>query len=204
MTQGTRESYHHGDLENALVEAALAVIREAGAEGMTLREVARRVGVNHRAAYRHFADKTALLAAVAERGFVRLLEAMQQAVDSKTEAIDALASLGRAYVKFAVQHPAHFRVMFGPRLNEDGRFPSLEAPIAAAFGLLTETLARGVEAGVLVDRPVRELAISVWSTVHGLASLILMRKVRVKREKLPDYVDEVLGPLLRGLRRDPA
>src|SRR4051794_27635084 len=107
--------YHHGDLQRALVDAAVALLAEGGAAAVTLREVARRAGVTHAAPYRHFADKAALLAAVAEEGFRALHDAVARAgAEAPDDPLARLAASGQAYLRFAMSHPAHYRVMFGP------------------------------------------------------------------------------------------
>src|SRR5262249_49550866 len=112
-----RATYHHGDLKNGLIKVALELIAESGAESFTLREAARRLGVNHRAVYRLFEDKRSLLAAVAEQGFARLTEqgGKERARWPEDQVIDRLLGMGVAYVRFAIAHPGHFLVMFGPR-----------------------------------------------------------------------------------------
>jgi AcrR family transcriptional regulator len=149
----TRDTYHHGDLRNALVKAAVELVEGSSPEELTLREVSRRVGVNHRAAYRHFKDKTALLAAVAEDGYRELLAAMEgslTALPSKAKSADRLMALAVAYVTFAIDQPARYRIMFGRRLNEDGRFNELEDLVARAYGLLAGELRAGQAAGHFV------------------------------------------------------
>lgn len=117
----SRGQYHHGDLRRALLEAALALVSSKGAEGFSLREAAREVGVSPAAAYRHFEDKKALLAALAHDGMGRLATAMEKAVaaapgvpGSPARAAAELGAVGHAYVEFAVRNPSHFQVMFGP------------------------------------------------------------------------------------------
>ena len=195
-----RERYHHGELRRALIDAALELISTGGPEGFTLREAARRLGVNHRAAYRHFADKDTLLAAVAEQGFFELLGAAREALgDEPSPAAARLYAIARAYVRFAHSRPAHFRVMFGPRLNASGRFPALEVPVAQAFDLLKRELSAGADAGAFrIDSP-RDAALSFWSAMHGLASLIVHGRIPVRRERLGAYVDQLMAPTVRGL-----
>jgi AcrR family transcriptional regulator len=200
-----RTTYHHGDLRRALVDAAVAIIGTAGAQGFTLRETARRVGVNHRAAYRHFADKTALLAAVAEQGYRELVATAQRELDRhvgpRAAGAEArLLAVGRAYVAFALERPAYFGVMFGPRLNEEGRFPSLESPIEEAYRLLVAEIQRGVDDGSFRRCNERDTANALWAAMHGLASLVLTRRVRVKPELLGAYCDRIFGVTVAGLR----
>lgn len=201
-----RATYHHGDLRRALIDAAVAIIGDRGAEAFTLREAARRLGVNHRAAYRHFADKTSLLAAVAEQGFAALVELTRAeiAAAGATDAEGRLLAMARAYVAWADRHPAHFRVMFGPRLNEDGP-PAFEAPMAEAYRILEAEIRQVIGAPPTIagpgDDPVTDALVAYWSVVHGLASLVLMKRVRVRREQLPAWIDRVVGRAIRGVRR---
>lgn len=195
-----RETYHHGDLSNALVAAALEVI--AKEEQLTLREVSRRVGVNHRAIYRHFADLTSLLAAVAEQGYRQLLIVLQEALDSAQRAAPEkrMEALACAYVAFAIDHSAHYRIMFGRRLNEDGRFPILEELVVQAFELIDAEVLAGIESGRFVARPRRELVFAFWSLAHGFASLALVRRIKVKRALVDPYVKQIVAPFIAGLR----
>lgn len=200
-----RKTYHHGDLPRALVAAAVAVIERHGPESITLREVASAVGVTHGAAYRHFEDKTALLAAVAEEGYRKLNERLRAASASDPRRPRArLESLAATYVAFAMDHPAHYRVMSGPRLNEEGRFPSLEEAIQEAFHFLTAEIARGQEEGVFRVGVPRDLAVAFWVAGHGFADLVLHRRLRVKSPAAAvDYFNRLIGPLLEGLVRKP-
>lgn len=197
-----RKTYHHGDLRHALLTAALDLLGGATPEELTLREVARRVGVNHRAVYRHFADKTALLAAVADSGYRALLERLAEARAGAPRGSPQrrLLALAQAYVTFAVDHTAHYRIMFGRRLNEDGRYPELEAHAAAAWELIAGEIVAGQQAGKLADWPVREAVFSFWSLAHGFASLTLVRRIKVKRPLLDAYAAQIVAPLLAGLR----
>jgi len=160
------------------------------------------VGVNHRAVYRHFADKTALLAAVAESGYRALIERLEaaRAASPRGNPEKRLLALAQAYVAFAVDHHAYYRIMFGRRLNEEGRFPELEAHAAAAFELIAGELAAGQQAGKVADWPVREAVFTFWSLAHGFSSLILARRIKVKRPLLDAYAAQIAAPLLAGLR----
>src|SRR3990167_1426942 len=150
-----RETYHHGDLSNALLAAAIEVISGDNPEQLTIREVSRRVGVNHRAVYRHFADLSSLLAAVAEQGYRQLLIALTEALEPLKRALPEkrMEALACAYVAFAIDHSAHYRIMFGRRLNEDGRFPVLEELVVQAFELIDTEVLAGIESGRFVSRP---------------------------------------------------
>jgi AcrR family transcriptional regulator len=168
-----KSAYHHGDLRRSLIHAALRLVQNRGASAVTLREVARMAGVSHQAPYRHFTDRTELLAAVAEEGFRSLHAELVEQTRKATDAPAALQTIGVTYVVFAVEHPGHFRVMYGAeaaacRENK----PSLAAAADAVFTTLTQTIAE-----VQRDRPggpdTLDYALTAWSVVHGLASLLV-------------------------------
>ena len=108
-----RRPYHHGNLRRALLDEALATIRAEGVDGLTLREIGARLGVSRTALYRHFADKRALLAAVATEGFRTLRQQLVAAWEEGGRGRAAFEAMGVAYVRFAVANPSHYRVMFG-------------------------------------------------------------------------------------------
>ncbi|MCC6334659.1 MAG: WHG domain-containing protein [Myxococcales bacterium] len=112
-----------------------------------------------------------------------------------------LEALAVAYLCFAVDHPAHYRIMFGRRLNEDGRFDVLEELVERAYGLLAGELRSGQAAGRFADFPAREAVFAFWSLTHGFASLALVRRIQVRRALLEDYTRQLLAPLLAGLRK---
>lgn len=198
--------YHHGDLRRALIDASLALISEEGFNALTLREVARRAGVTHAAPYRHFADKEALLAAVAEEGFRAMAAAMRERMAGVSEPAERLLACGVAYVLFAVQHPSHFRVMFGPHFTR----PELHAEMSSegnnSFGLLVQCLTEGQQAGVLRPGNTLELALEAWSLVHGLSSLLVDRVLEPMGKTVADAEPLALAQtrlLLEGLRIRP-
>jgi AcrR family transcriptional regulator len=176
-----RATYHHGDLRNALLEEAARLVGERGAEGFSLREAARAVGVSPTAAYRHFADKTALLAAVASDGFSRLAAAMEKATarvvapaGSKARASATLAAVGEAYVEFALRHPARYRVMFGPWMGEAGDCaPGVGPSGKDPYQLLVAALDGLVESGAVRAEARAGAEVVAWSAVHGLAALLV-------------------------------
>jgi AcrR family transcriptional regulator len=160
--------YHHGDLRGALLDAAEWLLARRGAESLTLRDVARRAGVSHAAPYHHFAGLAELLAALAERSFAQLGAAMQAGVDAHPgDARAQLTAIAAAYVDFARQRPARFRLMFGPVLASRSRHPSLQRAADATFAVLLAAATRfDPAAGPL-------LALSGWSLAHGVSHLDL-------------------------------
>lgn len=169
--------YHHGDLRRALIDTALAMVAEEGAWNFTVREVARRAGVSHAAPYNHFTDKTALLAEVAARGFRALRGALESASRRPRSARQALLGIGAAYVRFGAEHPAHYRLMFGPELAEKQRHPVLQEASDATFAVLTAALERGQAAGEVRRGTVRDQALAAWAQVHGLTTLLIDRRL---------------------------
>lgn len=172
-----KRTYHHGDLRRALLDAALAILAEpGGSAALTLRAVARRAGVTHAAPYRHFTGVDQLLSAVAEEGFRQLTEALEAAAEGvPDDRLQRHAAIGVAYVDFAVSHPAHYLVMFGPELDK-GHAGLTEAG-AAAFGVLVSSVARAQASGAMRAGPPMELALASWSIVHGLASLLIDQRL---------------------------
>ncbi len=158
--------YHHGNLRESLLEAADAVLAREGALGITLREVAKEAGVSHAAPYHHFASLDDMLAAVAERGFVRLRETMAQSAQA-ADTGERLLQIADIYVSCARSNPAQFRLMFGPLLARKREFRPLQVAAESAFGLVhAAARAHDVKGG-------SELALLCWSFAHGLSNLLI-------------------------------
>jgi AcrR family transcriptional regulator len=183
MRSATKPRYHHGALEQALVDEALRQIRERGADQVSLRGLAQAVGVSPSAAYQHFPDKAALMVAVCGAEGVELATRMQAAVDAvpgddDAGAIGRFLAVGQAYVVFAQQEPHLFRHMFGPAGAQEG--PGHEQPHEHtdpddAYGILLARLAELVDRGLLRLAPDETAALDVlaWSLVHGFSSLMV-------------------------------
>jgi AcrR family transcriptional regulator len=171
VRKAKKTSYHHGRLREALLAAALELVREHGAAALSLREVARRAGVSHAAPAHHFGDKAGLLTALAIEGF-RLFAAAQRAGAARggDDPLRRFGWLGWAYVMFAAEHRAYFEVMFRPELLRR------DDPILAEVGREAyELLLEGVRAA-LGDPAPEALAVNAtiaWSQAHGLATLWL-------------------------------
>ncbi|MCW5723211.1 MAG: TetR/AcrR family transcriptional regulator, partial [Devosia sp.] len=133
MSTSSNSPYHHGNLRQALLEAALILLEKDGESGLGLRDLARAVGVSAAAPYRHFDSRAALLEALAVTGFQRFAARMTGVAETAPD--DPMAAMGRTYVVFALQHPNLFRLMFSPQLNKDGR-PGLRMAADAAFDAL--------------------------------------------------------------------
>jgi len=198
-TETRRDSYHHGDLKRALTRAALSLVAERGPKGFTLTEAARRAGVSAAAPYRHFADKAHLIATVAEQGFLELHMALTAAADAATEPRAKLIEIGRAYVRWGVTHPDHYRVMFGADTDKT-RHPSLAVAASQAFGDLLDAITRCQTAGILRGQKPRQIAGPLWSLVHGIASLAIdgeLRNVGIDQDP-EEMITYALSDLLRA------
>jgi AcrR family transcriptional regulator len=200
-----RPSYHHGDLRNALVAASLEAIAEHGVEGFTLREAARRAGVSPAAPYRHFADRDELLAAVAGECAERLGAELDEAM-SKAPPDDAMAlfrASGIAYVRFAVTHPAHFRVMQMPAVSE--RTPAAtRAAVMAWKATAKNSLVEAQAAGALSDLPIDDILLAARCLTHGLAHLLVSGREDIgpvtpeTAARMAEAITDVFGEGLRA------
>ena len=162
------KNYHHGDLRRALLKAAWALLRKQGLKQLTLRAVARKVGVTHAAPYHHFADREALLDAMAAEAFAEFDRALGEAT-AGVEPSEELLVLGRAYIDFARAKPECMEVMFR---RADGRADkSLLEQGACAFQHLVDALAARQRAGSAPVGDVQALALAAWSLVHGFSVL---------------------------------
>lgn len=163
--QVTPRPYHHGDLRRALIDAALETIARDGPAAVNLRELARRVGVSHAAPAHHFGDRTGLLTAIAADGYRRLATDLT-ATFART---GSFLEVGVAYVGFAVEHPAHFAVMFQPDLLR-----AADPDLVAARATSSAALYGSIGGAPLApgDDP-RRAAVAGWALVHGLATLYL-------------------------------
>lgn len=208
--QPARRGYHHGDLRNALIAAALELIPQTGARQLSLREVARRAGVSHGASYRHFQDKESLLAAVAEQGFNALALALRTAVTSgPQDPIAKLQAAGVAYVDFGVRHPHHLHVMLGGVIARADDHPALKLAARAAHNELKVVIAEILHGTPASAVQTEVVAAAAWSIVHGLAVLLADGQLTgpdgnpLSREAQSTLATEVTGLFCRGLAVTP-
>ena len=191
-----QKTYHHGDLRAALITAAIELIAENGVAGLSLRECARRAGVSHAAPYRHFADKNALLLEIARDGFARLAAVGEAAMKAVEDPRDRLDAYGIAYVRFAVENPVVFRLMFTSDFDKgEGQDDDADP---GAFALLLRTAGDAV--GGKVDA--RLAAAGAWSLPHGLALLILDGRIPKEEAGTPEQA-EALARSIFALWRGP-
>ena len=199
-----RSSYHHGNLRPALKAAALELVEEAGIGGLNLREAAKRLGVSPAAPYRHFPDKTALLAALAEDGFQMLLPQLEDARGQAGE--DGFASfvgVGLAFVQFGTEHPAHFRLMYGADSPSRATYPELANYDLEGFRILCDAIARAQTQGTFRPGNTRQMALVSFSLVYGAVSAFIdgqMSRLGFSRSEAEEALAAGGAYLLNGFR----
>jgi AcrR family transcriptional regulator len=201
--QGRERGYHHGNLREALLEAALDLIRQKGSAGFTFADAARMAGVSPAAPYRHFRDRDELLSSIAQRGFEQFDVALSEAWDDgRPDTVTAFERVGRAYLNFARENPAYYSAMFESSIPLDTN-PALLAASERAFGVIraaAERLAALAPPGV-PRPPALMMALHIWAMSHGVASLFA--RADGARRRLPMTADELLEAevliYLRGL-----
>lgn len=192
------------DLRRQVLKASLELIGQGGLDRLSMREVARKAGVSHQAPYHHFADREAILAALADEGFAKLKEDMDRAAaKAPAKSIAAIEAMGRAYVDFALRHPAHFQVMFRGDAVALDNYPEVRKREEAAFASLVRLIDE-----VLVAEPAevrRQIAMACWGLTHGLAMLVLQgslaRKVGVSKTQQGKLANEAISAFGAMLER---
>jgi AcrR family transcriptional regulator len=193
-----RKSYHHGELAEALTRAAMTQAKSGGIESITMRAIATRVGVTPAAAYHHFASKEHLLAACAEQAFAGLLDRLQAVPEHPhPTAIDRFEAMGRAYIAYALAHPAHYRMMFGAHVRVIDGLLSADSAGRRARAVLHQAAAE--VAHELGGAPTAEQVVQIgWSTVVGVVALILERELAP--ELSPPAVHAMIDTVMRSMR----
>ena len=205
-----RDSYHHGDLARALVDEAVRMIEAEGARSFSLRGCARALGVDVAAVYRHFASKEVLVSAACDHGSAELMRRMEESIAvlpvRSPEAV--FIAIGRGYVRFAVERPLLYDVMFSQRArgNSDGGRIGVDSPgrtSSAAWQLLNACLDELLESGS-IDPGARDGAdLTAWATVHGLATLINRGAIEASGEARERTIERSCRTVLAGLRHLP-
>lgn len=200
-----RPHYHHGDLKNALIQCGLEILAHEGINGLSLRKVARRAGVSEAAPYRHYKDKEALLAAIAEQGFIRLAECLASVEEQFAEdARELFHQSAKAYIRFARENPDSMRVMFQSR-HKDGTigFPALQDAADEAFSFLIDMVEYCQQEGLARAGHPIPMALGIWSTVHGLALLLVdgcISQDVFQESDEETLINETLEMVLKGWR----
>ncbi|MFO0600808.1 MAG: TetR/AcrR family transcriptional regulator [Myxococcaceae bacterium] len=194
------------DLRRRILETSLELIDKKGLDALSMREVSRRLNVTHGAPYYHFKNRSSIVAALVEEGLGELTAQLEAAAAAHADPARAFEACGRAYVAFAVEHPASFRLMFRPELTGKANRGAIERASAKSFGVLVAVVARCQTAGVCAELDAQALALTGWSTAHGLASLVVDGPMASKGDpkQLAQTVGATLGALLvRGSAAKP-
>jgi AcrR family transcriptional regulator len=170
--------YHHGNLRQALLDEALRRIDADGVEGLTVRGVGAKLGVSRSALYRHFSDKQALLAAVAREGFRTFRLALLDAWEREGYGTPGLEAMGLAYLQFAREHSAHYRVMFGRFIESCAKDPDVIKEATGAFQVLVDALIELQGEGLARQEDPQMLARCIWAQVHGISMLAIDGQLR--------------------------
>jgi AcrR family transcriptional regulator len=193
--------YHRGDLHRAIVSAALNILHETQSTDFSLRELARRAGVSHSAPYKHFAEKRELLAAISAAGFGVMAKRMADATAGLSDPRARLSAMARDYVRYGVENPALYRLMFGgDRAGSDEGRPAIERGAAEKTrALLADAIIDGALGCPIPNtlRNKRKIAGAIlifWSQMHGLTLLLVDRHVGPTRK-----IDELSGSVLQGM-----
>ncbi len=193
----TERPYHHGNLRTALLAQAERIVRERGVQELSLRELAREVGVSHGAPRRHFADRQALLDALAENGFARLGAELRSAVDGAGEEFQArLQATASAYVHFATHDAALLALMFASKHGEQSE--ALHEAADRAFSVMLELIEQGQAEGALEPGPSERVGLVLFATIQGIAALVTGGMVDVGA--LDELVSDAIAHFLRGSR----
>jgi AcrR family transcriptional regulator len=189
--------YHHGNLRTALLEQAERTVRERGAQELSLRELAREIGVSHGAPRRHFPDRQALLDALAEAGFARLGDELRGAIDRAGEDFEArLQATAAAYVRFATRDAALLELMFAGKHREDAG--ALNEAAERAFAVMLEVIGQGQAQGALERGDPERVGLVLFATIQGIAALITSGVVAP--EQLDGLLADAIAYFLRGSR----
>jgi AcrR family transcriptional regulator len=194
------KAYHHGDLRAALLAEAATMITEGGAASVTMRALGERVGVSRTAPYRHFTDKSALLLAVAAAGFDRLNDRLQ-AVDAAAprSGVERIRRLGEEYVRFALENPAHYRLMYGAEAIARAEQPELRESANRLFEQLVEVIRAQQRSGRIKRQDPKTQAYVAWSAVHGLAMLVVEGQIKTTVD-VEALARQATATLLDGMR----
>lgn len=199
------ERYHHGNLRPALIRTGLEILVKEGPESLSLRDVARRVGVSHAAPYRHFADKNELIVAIADEGFTMLEARLKDAIAKAPadNAAEQFRALGMAYVMFAFENRQYIKVMFGPYVFDYVRFPELERKVMFGLRTLETCFTNGQAKGQIKKRNLNVMVMSSFSIVHGVAMLLAEGRSTLNDMNAPQltvFANEMLENFITGIK----
>lgn len=192
--------YHHGDLPNALIEAALAQLTSTSPDELSLSKLAASCGVSHAAVYRHFADRKDFLMGVGMAGLAQLQQRMLDAhAAAPNDTRQQILDTGYAVVRFALDQPNLYRVMFFGHIPTTLEQLDESSPLDIGFGWLKRCVSQWQQAGLLRKVNILEQAITLWVTTHGIASLLISGQLDLGERDVRAFVDAVHERMLDGI-----
>lgn len=199
-----KSDYQHGDLKNALIDEAVKAMTKTKDASFTLRDLAKKIGVSHTAVYRHFPNRLAVLAAVAEDGFTRLAKTLHEANAKGRSAHDYLVMQARHYLKFAIDYPTHYRAMFTISPNERMEFTSMCQAGADAFLALQDACQQLITENKLKNTDLEKLTLAFWSLTHGISMLVIDEQLKTEasktiHKKYDNLVQFMATSMLKGI-----
>jgi len=202
MKKQTKQRYHHGDLRTALIEATAEIIQQDGISAVTMRRLSKWTGVSHAAPYRHFTDKSALLTATAVEGFHRFCQVLSSArLNQTVDETTRFKNMGHAYIHFAMEHTAYYRLMFGKEVSQHSQ--TLRDASDAAFNELLLMIQQLQECDAIRCDDANLEATYIWSLMHGLTLLIIDGKLGDCHADIAKVLDYVEHKIQRGLQAHP-
>lgn len=198
-------SYHHGDLRNALIFEGRKLLEEVGLRDMSLREVARRAGVSEAAPARHFEGKDALLASIAQSGYDELAAGRKAILASNFPPLDTMRRMMAAYIEFARNHAGIFYLMAGPKIIDRNAYPDLLRSSNDSFALFADSVCAFAKLHGWPKTRLQDVVISAWTVEHGLANLILANRLPrdVHPVSIAETIDFSLAVLFAGIKAGP-
>jgi AcrR family transcriptional regulator len=197
MTEKTK-SYHHGNLREELLNISVTILQDEGVDAITMREIARRIGVSHSAAYRHFKDKDTLLSAIAQQGYEELTQRLREVYDTDdVPAAERFRQIGITYVVHAVTNPARYRLMYGSDAVDRNTNPELRKAARQLAREVLRMIHLCQQQGSLRQENTAQVANAVWSLCHGAAMLVIDGHIRV--EDVPAFADQMTAYLDEGI-----
>lgn len=168
-----KDSYHHGDLHNKILKHAIIKIEEVGIDKLSIREIARDLGISKNAPYRHFKSKGELLAAIANFGFLKITKMMSSVADEKNTCRENIYNMGFKYIEFSRQYPSIYQIMFKMTHTNEKYNPEYEKNGKESFMVLFNQISTGIENGEFKGQDPIESALSVWAYIHGCSSFYI-------------------------------
>ena len=196
--------YHHGNLRQALLQAALQHMSQTSSTEFSLRDITQRAGVSHTSIYRHFQNKYELLTAIAENGFVEFKKRLDQDTEPhQGDPANQLRAQSRAYIRFAAEEPVYYRMMFSEKIDPTQSPKSLNQAAQAAFMSLLSIVLEGVEKKIFIQEDPMEIALALWSSRHGLSLLLINGMLedafKIDLNKVDSSADSISHILLNGV-----